>query len=98
MISMINELYLGNIGLYTAKRKSDAAYSEAFRLFVQIQEKLLPLLNEKGQETLERLCEASTQMEEASRREAFTYGIRVGLLLMAESLYGPSDLLTEELI
>ena len=58
-------------------------------MVVRNREELDGTLTEKQKETLEKYEDCSNEMHSITEREAFSYGFRLGVQLMAESFLQP---------
>ena len=85
----IDELWYGNISPFEQCTRGDKRLKELLKLVARNREELGESLTEKQKETLEKFEEALNEMHSIAERDAFSYGLRLGLRLMAEAFLQP---------
>ena len=81
----INELWYGNIVPFEQCTQGDKKLKEILTLMARNKEELDSTLTDKQKETLEKFEDCMNEMHNATERNAFSYGFRLGIHLMAES-------------
>ena len=89
-MSMIEELFYGNICPCEKSLTRGSEYSHLLDLAVKNEEKLSELLSPQQKEMFEKVKECMTDMNNLLEKEAFIDGFRLGMKLMAESVYDKS--------
>jgi len=84
-MSIIDELWYGNIAPFEQSTLGDKRFTELLKLVNQDREELVGTLMDKQKETLEKYEETANEMYSVTEREAFSYGFRLGVRLMSES-------------
>ena len=85
----LDELWYGNIAPFEQCNRVDKELKELMKLVVRNREELNGTLTEKQKETLEKYEDCSNEMHSITEREAFSYGFRLGVRLMAEAFLPP---------
>ena len=85
----IDELWYGNISPFEQCTRGDKRLKELLKLVARNREELGESLTEKQKETLEKFEEALNEMHSIAERDAFSYGLRLGIRLMAEAFLQP---------
>ncbi|MBO5065154.1 MAG: hypothetical protein J6D06_03470 [Clostridia bacterium] len=88
---MIEDLFYGNICPCEKSLTRGSEYSHLLDLAVKNEENLSALLSPQQKEVFEKLKECMTDMNNILEKEAFIDGLRLGLKLMAESVYDKSS-------
>ena len=88
-MSIIDELWYGNIAPFEQSTRGDKRFAELLKLVNQNREELVGTLADKQKETLEKYEEIMNEMYNVTERGAFSYGFRLGVRLMVESLLQP---------
>lgn len=88
---IIEELFYGNICPCEKHLTRDSEYSHLLELAVKNEEKLSSLLSPQQKEMFEKVKECMTDMNNLLEKEAFIDGFRLGMKLMAESVYDKSS-------
>ena len=88
-MNMINELWYGNISPFEQCTKDDKQLGELLRLLARNREKLGETLTDMQKEPLEKFEDCMNEMQGITERDAFSYGFRLGVQLMAEALILP---------
>ena len=83
----IKELYRGE--KYDIMRRGDKRLKELLKLIAGNREELDGTLTDKQKETLEKFEECMNEMHSITERDAFSYGFRLGVQLMAEAFLLP---------
>ena len=81
----IDELWYGNIAPFEQCTRDDKRLKELLKLVARNREELDSTLTDKQKETLEKFEENMNEMHGVCERDAFSYGFRLGVQLMAES-------------
>ena len=92
MLSILEELYSGNIRPDSRIYPKDSPFVEAAKLKLAHYEKLKNALNEEEKETFEQYCDAQGDIESITRYDLFTYTLRFGILLMIELFMGNTEI------
>ena len=85
----IDELWYGNIAPFEHCTRDDKRLKEWLKLVARNREELDVTLTDKQKETLEKFEECMNEMHSVAERDAFSYGFRLGVQLMAESFLQP---------
>ena len=88
-MKILDELWYGNIAPLEQSTLGDKRFAELLNLVNQNREELVRTLTDKQKETLEKYEETMNEMYSVSERDAFSYGFRLGVRLMAESFLLP---------
>ena len=91
-MNILEELYYGNIRPDVKFYGKDSPFVELARLREKNRENLLKSLNESEKETFEKFNDAQSEMGNMTHYQKFTYGFRLGVLLMAEAFTGKDEL------
>ena len=86
MKSIMEELYMGNIGFDSAHYPKDSPFVKAAERKLENMEKLTATLNDSQKELFENYCDAQGDIEGITRYDTFTASLRFGVLLMIEIL------------
>ena len=81
----IDELWYGNISPFEQCTRGDKRLKELLKLVARNREELDGTLTDKQKETLEKFEECMNEMHGITERDAFSYGFRLGVQLMAEA-------------
>ena len=92
IMQILEELYYGNIRPDIRFYGKDSPFVELARLREKNREKLLESLNESEKEIFEKFTDAQAEIDSIVRYEKFTYGFRLGALLMADVFTGASGM------
>ena len=98
MPSVLEELYYGNVCPDVKYYQQDSPFVEAARLKNVNLEKLIASLNDTEKEIFDKYCDAQSDIEGISRYANFTYGFKLGVLLMVETFMGRGEITGEETI
>ena len=85
----IDELWYGNVAPFEQCTRGDQRLKELLSLVARNREALDGTLTEKQKEILEKFEENMNEMHGVCERDAFSYGFRLGVQLMAESFLQP---------
>ena len=88
-MDIINELWYGNVSPFEQCTRGDKRLKELLKLVARNREDLDGTLTEKQKETLEKFEDCMNEMHSITERDAFSYGFRLGVQLMAESFLQP---------
>ena len=81
---MIKELWYGNIAPFEQCTCGDKQLKELLKLVARNKDELDATLTDKQKEVLEKFEENMNEMHGITERDAFSYGFRLGVQLMAE--------------
>ena len=85
----IDELWYGNVAPFEQCTRGDHRLKELLSLVARNREAIDGTLTEKQKEILEKFEENMNEMHGVCERNAFSYGFRLGVQLMAESFLQP---------
>ena len=88
-MDIINELWYGNVSPFEQCTRGDKHLKELLKLVARNREELDGTLTEKQKETLEKFEDCMNEMHSITERDAFSYGFRLGVQLMAEAFLLP---------
>ena len=88
-MDIIKELWYGNVAPFEQCTRGDQQMKELLSLMARNRDELGEGLTEKQKETLEKFEEALNEMHSIAERDAFSYGLRLGIRLMAEAFLQP---------
>ena len=88
-MKILDELWYGNIAPLEQSTLGDKRFAELLNLVNQNREELVRTLTDKQKETLEKYEETVNEMYNVTERDAFSYGFRLGVRLMAEAFMLP---------
>jgi len=89
-MTTLEDLYYGNICPCEKSLTRGSEYSHLLELTVKNEEKLYVLLSPQQKEAYEKVKDCITDMNNILEKEAFIDGFRLGMKLMAESVYDKS--------
>ena len=89
MRSILEELFYGNVCPNIDCRSEGKETKELMGYIADHYDTLLKELTDKQKETLEKFEECMNEMYSITERDAFSYGFRLGVQLMAESFLLP---------
>ena len=89
LMKTIDELWCGNISPFEQCARGDKRLKELLKLVDRNREDLDGSLTEKQKEALEKFEDCMNEMHSITERDAFSYGFRLGVQLMAESFLQP---------
>ena len=84
-MDIINELWYGNVSPFEQCTRGDKQLKELLKLVARNREELDGTLTDKQKETLEKFEDCMNEMHSITERDAFSYGFRLGVQLMAEA-------------
>lgn len=88
-MKITDELWYGNIAPFEQCTRGDKRLKELLKLVARNSEELDSTLTEKQKETLEKFVECMNEMHSITERDAFSYGFKLGVQLMAEAFLLP---------
>ena len=88
-MDIIRELWYGNVAPFEQCTRGDKQMNELLSLMARNRDELGEGLTEKQKETLEKFEEALNEMHSIAERDAFSYGLRLGIRLTAEAFLQP---------
>ena len=88
-MKITDELWYGNIAPFEQCTRCDKRLKELLKLVARNSEELDSTLTEKQKETLEKFVECMNEMHSITERDAFSYGFKLGVQLMAEAFLLP---------
>ena len=88
-MDIIRELWYGNVSPFEQCTRGDKQLKELLSLMARNRDELEETLTEKQKETLEKFEENMNEMHGIAERDAFSYGFRLGVQLMAEAFFQP---------
>ena len=89
VMKTIDELWYGNIAPFEQCTRDDKRLKELLKLVARNKEELDSTLTDKQKETLEKFDECMNEMHSVAERDAFSFGFRLGVHLIAESFLHP---------
>ena len=90
-MDIIKELWYGNVAPFEQCTRGDKQLKELLSLMARNRDELGEGLTEKQKETLEKFEETLNEMHGIAERDAFSYGFRLGVQLMAEVFLQPLE-------
>ena len=93
-MQILEELYYGNIRPDIKFYGKDSQFAELACLRERNREKLLESLNESEKGIFEKFTDAQAEIDGIMRYEKFTYGFKLGVLLMTEVFTGAEQLVS----
>ena len=85
----LDELWYGNISPFEQCTRGDKRLKELLSLMARNRDELGASLTDKQKETLEKFEDCMNEMHSITERDAFSYGFRLGVQLMAETFLLP---------
>ena len=85
----IDELWYGNVAPFEQCTRGNKKLKELLKLVARNKEELDATLTDKQKEVLEKFEENMNEMHGITERDAFSYGFRLGVQLMAEVFLQP---------
>ena len=83
-MSILDELWYGNIAPYERDFKKGDAYAELLGYIVRHEEALQKRMNDEEKEILEKLTECTDELHDIAEREAFVRGFVLGAKIIIE--------------
>ena len=83
MQSMLEELYMGNVGFDAGYYPQNSPFVKAAKQLDSM-EKLNAILDDTGKELFEQYCDAQGDIGDITRYDTYTDALRFGILLMVE--------------
>ena len=84
-------IWYGNVAPVEQCTRGDKHLKELLKLVARNKEELDATLTDKQKETLEKFEENLNEMHGITERDAFSYGFRLGVQLMAEAFLQPLE-------
>ena len=84
MQSILEELYMGNIGFDSGYYPQNSPFVKAAKRKLDSIEKLNAMLDDTGKELFDTYCEAQGDIEGITRYDTYTDALKFGILLMVE--------------
>lgn len=91
MQGILEELYSGNIRPDVKFYGKDSPFVQAAKLKGANLKKLQALLNEPEKDLFEKYLDAQADIDSITRYTDFTYGFKLGILLMVEVFMGKDE-------
>ena len=88
-MGILEELWYGNISPFEQCTRGDKQLKELLKLVARNKDDLDATLTDKQKEVLEKFEENMNEMHGITERDAFSYGFRLGVQLMAEVFLQP---------
>lgn len=88
-MKILDALWYGNISPFEQCTRGDKRLKELLKLVARNREELDGTLTDKQKETLEKFEDCMNEMHSVTERDAFSYGFRLGMRLMAETFLQP---------
>ena len=88
-MDIINELWYGHVSPCEQCTRGDKRLKAVLKLVARNREKLDGTLTDKQKESLEKFEDCMNEMHNIAERNAFSYGFRLGVQLMAEAFLQP---------
>ena len=88
-MDIIKELWYGNVAPFEQCTRGDKQMKELLSLMARNRDELGEGLTEKQKETLEKFEEVLNEMHGIAERDAFSYGLRLGIRLTVEAFLQP---------
>ena len=88
-MDIIKELWYGNIAPFEQCTREDKQLKELLKLVARNKDELDATLTDKQKEVLEKFEENMNEMHSITERDAFSYGFRLGVRLIAEAFLQP---------
>ena len=85
-MSILEEIWFGNISPYKAFAEKDGEYSNALKMVESNEERIKGELTEKGRSVLEALTDMQQELLSVGTKDAFICGVRYGVRMMLEAL------------
>ena len=89
MMKTIYVLWYGNVSPFEQCTRGDKRLKGLLKLVARNREELDGTLTDKQKETLEKFEECMNEMHSITERDAFSYGFRLGVQLVAEAFLLP---------
>ena len=88
-MKLLDELWYGNIEPYEQYTKGDKRLKELLPLIARNRSELKETLTDRQKEILEKFEDCTNEMHSVTERDAFSYGFRLGVRLMADAFLLP---------
>lgn len=93
MMSIIEELYLGNINPSAVIYSQDSPAEKTTDRKRRYLDELMKKMDEGTKEVFNRYCDAQAEENKIIQYDAFAYAMKAGVLLMAEIFMSMDDIL-----
>ena len=90
-MSILEDLWFGNISPWERPFKKDSAYAELLSLVIRHQEDLLGRLNDEEKRIFEKYADCTTEMHDLNERTAFTKGFALGARIIIEVMTSQTE-------
>ena len=90
-MTLLENLWYGNIDPHETILTTNKRYKHLLSLMGRNRDELSETLTDKQAEMLEKYDDAINEMHSVAEVEAFSYGFRLGVRLMIESIRNPSN-------
>ncbi len=88
-MKLLDELWYGNIEPYEQYTKGDKRLKELLPLIARNRSELKETMTDMQKEILEKFEDCTNEMHSVTERDAFSYGFRLGVRLMADAFLLP---------
>ncbi len=88
MVSIIEELYLGNIRPGSDLALRNPSFAKAMEREEQQSKELMDSLNCNSRELFEKFCDSRADLDEITQYDIFNYALKFGIMLMVEVFTG----------
>jgi len=95
MKSILEELYMGNVGFDSGYYSQNSPFVKAARKKADNMEKLMETLNDSQKELFENYCDAQGDIAGITRYDTFTASLKFGALFMIELLTNSGEVTGE---
>ncbi len=85
-MSILEEIWYGNVHPGELNLKKHSPYKELLALMIRHQDDLLPRLNDEEKEIFEKYADAASEMYSHTNCEVFISGFKLGAKIMVEVL------------
>lgn len=85
-MSILEDLWFGNISPWERPFKKNSAYAELLALVLRHQEDLLGRLNDEEKEIFEKYADCTSEMHDLTEREAFIKEFTIGTRIVIEAM------------
>ena len=88
-MKILDDLWYGNVSPFEQCSQDNKRLKELLSLMARNRGELGETLTEKQREALEKFEDCMNEMHSVTERDAFSYGFRLGVRLMAEAFLLP---------
>ena len=92
MRNIIEELYYGNVTPCDRDIVKGGTYSHLLHLVTRNEDDLMQTLTQAQQETVEKLKDCASELNDANEVTSFTLGFKLGMRLALEAMISTSDI------